>query len=426
MSKSTFRSAIAPLLSIAILMLGNGYFTTFVSMRLFIDGYDAVIIGLVQAAYYGGFLIGALKIERLMHRIRHIRAYAFFTCIATAIVLFQGVYVHPIVWMFERFIMGLCIASLYVVIESWLLIIAPDSARGKLLGFYMIALYSAQAISQFFVDILDPVSLSPFLTAGILSSLSMMPVTFTYTQVPEQSEPKLLKFWTIFRKSPFGCCGCIIAGMILSSIYSFVPTYAEKVQLPVSVIMSLTIAGGFLLQWPLGSLSDLMDRRKVLILVSMFTMTPCIGMIAFGVQMQMAMLLAFFLGGFTFTLYPLSITHVTDRHPDADMTSITAVLLFAYSAGSVIGPLVAPFFIDALQPYGLFVYISFMAAALTLIGLISAMFSEPVPKPEQNEFVPLSGQSPLSYELDPRTVSDSDEDPTEELDTEPVNIDDAS
>ncbi|MCP5492285.1 MAG: MFS transporter [Chlamydiales bacterium] len=406
---SLFRLSIAPLLSIAILMLGSGYYTTFISMRLYQDGQGAFIIGLVQGAYYAGFLIGALKIEALMHRIRHIRAYAFFTCICTAIVLLQGLYIHPYAWVIERFIMGLCIASLYVVIESWLLIIAPESSKGTLLSFYMIALYCSQALSQFLVDFLNPRSMTPFIVTAIFSSLSMMPATFTYTHIPEQIGAERATFLSILKKSPFGAWGCIVAGMILSSLYSFVPTFAERTGLSVSYAMSLMIAGGFLLQWPLGYLSDIFDRRKILILVSILTVLPCAGIMLLMGKAKLILGLIFLLGGFTFTLYPLSITHVTDRHKTHDLTSITAVMLFAYSTGSVVGPLVAPFFINMSDTMGLFIYIGIMAGILSVVGLVSAALIRPVPKAEQGDFVPLPGQSTLSYELDPRSSASEDE-----------------
>ena len=401
------RSVIAPLLSISILMLGNGYYTTFISMRLYLDGQEPLIIGLVQAAYYAGFLLGALKVEQLMHRIRHIRAYAFFTCICTAVILSQGLYIQPYLWMVERFIMGLCIASLYVVIESWLLIIAPDSSRGKLLSLYMIALYCSQALSQFFVDFLHPQALTPFIVAAILSSLSMMPVTFTYTHIPEQQAAERGSFLTIFKQSPFGSWGCIVAGMILSALYSFMPTFTEKTNISVSYAMSLMIAGGFLLQWPLGFLSDVFDRRKILILVSMLTIVPCAGVILMIGSTKIVLSLIFFLGGFTFTLYPLSITHVIDRHKTHDLTSITAVMLFAYSTGSVVGPLIAPIFIDGYTA-GLLIYVGIMTGLLSIVGFVSAVLRRPVPKDDQGDFVPLPGQSPLSYELDPRSVSEEE------------------
>ena len=404
--RKTFHSAIAPLLSIAILMLGGGFFTTFISLRLHMAKYDATVIGIVQGAYYAGFLLGALKIESLIKRIRHIRAYAFFACIATAVVLFQGVYINPVAWSIERFLQGLCIASLYVVIESWLLIIAPDGSRGKLLAMYMISLYAAQAASQYFVNILDISSLTPFLVTGILASLSVMPVTFTRTQMPDLPETDTKGLLHVFKKSPFGCLGCMISGMIISAIYIFLPPYADEVRISVALSMSLAIAGGFFLQWPLGYLSDIFDRRKVLFLVSILTILPCIGIILYRADAAIVYGLIFLLGGFTFTLYPLSITHVTDRFQTNDMTTVTAVLLFAYSIGSVAGPVIAPFFIDALPPHGLFIFIGVMGAILSAMGCFSLIRFKPVPKAKQGDFVPMSGQSPLGPELDPRTQDD--------------------
>ena len=128
------RRVLAPIISFFLLMFGSGFLQTFISARLHLDGQSASLIGFVQGAFYLGYLVAVLKIEHLIGRIRHIRAFSFFVSIATVIILLQGLVLSPYAWILIRIINGVCIASLYVVVESWLLIAAPDSHRGAVLA----------------------------------------------------------------------------------------------------------------------------------------------------------------------------------------------------------------------------------------------------------------------------------------------------
>ena len=138
--RSILRLIAAPLISLAFLMLSNGFFLTFVSAKLHVDNYTPFQIGAIQGSYYAGFLIAALKSEKLIQRIKHIRAFSFFASIATATTLLTVFAHHISIWIVMRFIMGVCIAALYVVIESWLLILSSKKNRGLILATYMIAL----------------------------------------------------------------------------------------------------------------------------------------------------------------------------------------------------------------------------------------------------------------------------------------------
>ena len=392
----------APLFSLSCLMLGNGFFLTFISAYLHLEGESPLMIGLVQGAYYAGFLVAALKIEGLIQRIRHIRAFSFFASILTVVTLMQGLGEEPWMWMVLRFVAGICIASLYVVIESWLLITTKSEKRGVVLGIYMIFLYASQAAAQFIIDFLDLTSETPYLITAILCALSVLPVTFTRTVVPELPEHRIESTFALLKISPFGFGGCFLSGIILGAIYSFMPIYAQDNQLMVSQVMSMTLVGGFLLQWPFGYLSDLFDRRKTLLLIIGFTAIVS-GIMMFSIHSTgLIFLLIFLLGGATFTIYPVSTTQVCDRCQAQDITKVTGVLLFVYSFGAVIGPLITPFFLHYFKLEGLFIQIFTVSFVLFFIGLYTLFRYKGVPKEKQNPFFPISAQTPLNYELDPR------------------------
>jgi len=397
------RSVISPIWSIGLLMLGSAFFLSFISMKMKLAGMDATVIGYVHSAYYFGLWVGAMRVERLIRRIGHIRAFAAFIGITVASMMIQGLNGHPLVWVVMRFFAGISLAGVYVVIESWLLDKSTLETRGQILAIYMISIYGAQSISQFILDGINITSAEPFLVAGLICSLSAIPVATTRAISPELHEPTLPNILELFKIAPFGCLGCILAGFILSAIYSFTPNYALATNVSVSWMVSLTILGGVLLQWPIGKLSDLYDRRNILIMVSLATIIPAIGILYFPGNATVVYPLVFVLGGLCFTLYPLSITQVCDHIESHNITAITGVLLLAYGIGAAFGPLTAPLLMKYVGPSGLYIYIAIIAGILSFVGICRHIWGADVPKEDQGDFVPLPRSGSVALDLDPRT-----------------------
>lgn len=402
----TIKNILSPLMAILLLMLGNGFFLSFTSLRLDALGFDEWIVGLVHSAYYLGMLIGAARAEGVINRVGHIRGYAAYAAIGTICLMLQGLTPHPAAWVLIRMMMGFCLAVYYIVVESWFLSQATPTTRGVILSLYMITLYLSQAVSQFIINLIDIDSAQPFLVAGLLGAASAVPLTLTRSPSPHLHEPSGHSLKSLFEQSRFGFSGCLISGIILSSIYSFAPLFAKTNDLSVSSVMSICIFGGVLLQWPVGKLSDIFDRRRTLFIVTLATALESILIIFIEPQEGWVYFHLFIIGGLVFTLYPLSITEVCDRLQPNDITKATGMLLLTYGIGAVAGPLIAPACINLIPTYGLFLFTLVNSAVLGCLGIRSFIYSKPVPEDLQGEFVPLPRLTPVAYELDPRIESE--------------------
>lgn len=403
------RSVIAPLLSIGLLTLGSGFFISFQSIFLESEGYSNLMIGFVHSAYYAGLLLGTLKVEHFIQRLGHIRAMSTFASISAIMILFQALYQDPYFWVALRFIVGYSLAGVYVVIESWLLDKGCDNTRGQLLSLYMVAFYSAQAFGQFFLDLYPIDSLQPFVLASILCCAGIIPVAMTKAKSPEIHEPEVKKVSSVMFESPLGFLGCIMAGLMLSSIYSFGPNFAQMHDVSPARMMSVIILGGVFLQFPMGRLSDVFDRRTILMILAGLTIVPCMIISHVLDHKVLLFVTAFVFGGLAFTLYPLSVTQACDRIDPRVLTSVTAVLLMAFGIGSVLGPLIAPCFMLWYGSAGLFYYVATNSLLLVIVGLSTAFFFPKIPASQQNEFVALPRSSPIVYDLDPRVEQENNE-----------------
>ena len=396
----------APLFSLIIFTLGTGLLTTLLTVRLHITGHGTWVIGLITAAYYGGLVFGSFAIGGFIRRVGHIRIYSTFASILAVAVILQGIFVYDWLWIVLRFICGYCMAGLYIAVESWLLVIAPPKMRGRILSLYMISFYAALGAGQFLLNISDVSTIIPFCIVAMLCSLSIVPLSMTRAASPNIEDISALSFRQLYKLSPSSVIGCFSAGLITAVIYGLMPLFIKQLNLPdtfVASVMGFTIFGAMALQYPVGRISDYVERRKVLVVISLVSLIISILLMLSAYDFHLLFLiLAFIFGGVSFTLYPLSISHACDYLQGSDIVAATQGLLLANGLGSIVGPLVVPGFINIIGPLGLFIYFAIVSGLLVLFFSWRRKQKSATPVEEQQEFVTVSRTTPIATGLDPR------------------------
>lgn len=400
---SMIKNTFSPLLSLFIFTLGNALFTTLIVIRLHSEGASSIVVGLMSTAYYFGLVLGSFRIERFIVRVGHIRAFAAFASTLAVASLIQGIIIHTPSWLFLRFISGFVTAGLFIVIESWLLIESSVKTRGRILAIYMVALYAAQAMGQLLINLAPINTLILFAVVSILASASVIPLSMTYISSPTFSEPSTLNLKKLYQLSASGVIGCFCSGLLLGSIYGLMPLYITDQGYGASIVATLMfviILGGMALQYPVGRLSDLMERRIILIFVSLATLCLSLGIILFPHNYWATIAIYFFFGGFIFTLYPLSISHACDHLDSKDIIASTQGLLLSYSVGATLGPIIAPFFMEFSSANGLFLYFIFVTAFMAIF--FSWRKTQHFAATPEEHFIPMPQTTPIMSELDPR------------------------
>ena len=321
------------LIAIFMLMAGGGFMNTLVSVRLERAGSSAMVIGLVGTAYFAGLVIGALRVPALIRRVEHIRAFAAFVAVISASTLVYAVYRNPVLWGVLRFTDGFCLAGVYICLESWLNERAEAQTRGSVIAGYMIALYGGQAVGQFLLGLGETNPALPLLIASILITLASIPIVLTRIIAPLPDEGGSVPFRELYRVSPLGIVGACLTGVMLGAFYALGAVYARRLGMNLSstaLFMSMVILGGVALQWPLGRLSDKLDRRKVIVFSFGGTFAAAIAMALLGTPGVILMTLGFLFGGLSFALYPLCVAHTNDHlQPEQRVAASGGHALFA-------------------------------------------------------------------------------------------------
>ena len=404
------RSVIAPvsslLFGIAILFLGAGLQGTLLGVRAHLESFPIEVTGLIMSVYYAGYIVGYFLSPAITHRVGHIRAYSAFTAVASAVALLYPIVVDPAAWFVLRLISGICFAGIYMVVEGWLNGTTANSTRGTILALYMMVNLGALAAGQLLLMLYDPAGFQLFLISSALVSIGLVPVALTKNPAPTLVRPQALPLRDLYAASPLGVVGCFVIGLTLGAFWGVGPLFAVGVGTPasgVAMFMSATILGGMLLQWPIGWLSDRVDRRGVIVAAS-FAVCALSGGLALTAHPQLGrqLVLAVLFGGFAFSLYSLCVSHANDFLSDDDRVAASSGLLLVYGIGAAIGPFSAAASMRALGPPGLFV---FTAAASLIVGVFAVYrmtVRAPASPEDRSRFVPLPRTSPVVLALDPR------------------------
>ncbi|MBM3191549.1 MAG: MFS transporter [Chlamydiae bacterium] len=369
---SSYRCVLLPVISFAIIMLGQGYFNTFVSIKLHSTGFETITVAFVVAAYFIGLVIGSFVVETLLSIVGHTQAFTLCACVnvvTTTLLSLTTTFWH---WLLFRALMGACAAGLFITLQSWLLLSSTPDTKGKFLSLYMISLNGAQGCGQFLLKAIDIDHPLAFLSFILLAALAAVPISLVkrsnwiITPVKKNLLP-------LFKEVPFGVLGCLIAGMIVNGFHTLGPIFGSQIHLSMSQIsqlMGLTILGGICLQWPIGHLADRLGRLKTLLVVTaiVLAITTILSLHAL-LPYWLLLLLCVLFGAFSFTLYPLSIAYTCDRFPKEQSVYIAGSLMVLYGLGSILGPIMSAFPMQHLHPSMFFLNMAVLSFILLAVGL---------------------------------------------------------
>ena len=296
--------------------------------------------------------------------------------------------------------------GLYMALESWLNVIAPSAARGRVFSAYMAVTLVAMAIGQYLVLAGDVLGFVPLGLVSILLSLALVPVAFTRTPEPAPSNPPKLGLRRLYAMSPLGFVGAVASGLLNGAFYGMGAVFAQRIglsDLGVAAFMSATILGGALLQWPIGQASDRFDRRRVMTLVcAIAAVFALAARLIADVSEPGLFVIGFLYGGLVFSVYGLSVALVNDRIEPEQALEASGGLLLVHGVGAAIGPAAAGFFMNEVGPGSLLVYFALVLVAAAAFGLWRLRVGEPLPVDQQTGFVSLASSSHAALEMDPR------------------------
>ncbi len=391
---ASVRQSIAPvtalLISVALLLMGNGLQGTLLPVRGNLEMFSDVQIGILGSCYYVGFTLGCLAAPLLIARVGHIRAYLAFVSLASTVALVHAAIVNPVLWWVLRGITGFCFAVLFVIIESWLNERSVRETRGTIFSIYTIINLTVITVGQMMLVLSDPSSFPLFALASILVSLAGVPVALSRAQSPDPIPVVMPRLSRLFALSPIGVLGCLAVGLANGAFWSLGPVFAMESgrgSAGIALFMSATVLGGAVGQWPFGRLSDLIDRRLVILANCTFAGVAGLVLSYFHQSPQASLIgLGFVYGVFAFPLYALSVAHANDFAAPTDHVETSSGLLLVFGIGSIIGPTLASLVDGLIAHQSLFTYMATIYLLTACFVIWRIAHREPAAEEDKGDF----------------------------------------
>ena len=359
----------ALMLGMMLLMVGNGLQGTLIGIRGEIEGFSTIELSIVMSAYFVGFLGASQLVPELIRRVGHVRVFAALASFISAVLIAYPLLTNPIFWSVGRVVIGFCYCGVYITAESWLNNSVDNEKRGQALSLYMIVQMVGIVSAQGVLAIGNPNGYSLFIIISILVSISFAPILLSISPAPAFERTKLMTLSRLFTSSPLACVGMFLLGGVFSAQFGMSAVFGAQIGLSLSQI-SLFVAsfyiGAMIFQYPIGWVSDKMDRRLLILLISAASATGSASAYFAGGYFFALVFAAFLVGGLTNPLYSLLIAHANDFIEYEDMASAAAGLLFVNGVGAVSGPIIIGYAMNAFGPEIFFVIIALLMATLAI------------------------------------------------------------
>ncbi|WP_410219374.1 MFS transporter [Paracoccus sp. (in: a-proteobacteria)] len=364
---SVLRTTWPLLLGILLLMVGNGMQGTLLGIRGGIEGIPTFQMSVVMAGYYGGFLLGSLLVPDLIKNVGHVRVFAALGSLISAALVLFAIEPHWITWTGLRFLVGFCFCGVYVTAESWLNAGSTNENRGQALSAYMIVQLFGIVVAQALLNTSDPAGFLLFVIASVLVSLAFTPILLTAQPAPQFETIKRMSFAQLYRASPLGCVGIFLMGGVLAALSGMSSVWGALVGLSVAQISGFVAgvyAGGLVLQYPIGWISDRYDRRKLVLILAALGLVCGIVVIVMQPGTWGLIAAGAIMGGVANPIYALLLAYTNDYLDQSDMASASAGLLFIFGIGSMGGPIITGWLMDIVGPDGFWIYMGTLMALL--------------------------------------------------------------
>ena len=358
-----------------MLMVGNGLQGTLLGLRGEAEGFSTFELSIVMSAYFLGFLFSSRYTPELIRRVGHVRVFAALGSMISAVLVAYPVLIEPWAWTLGRVIIGFCFCGVYITAESWLNDASSNENRGKALSLYMITQMAGIVFAQWIVSQGDISGYVLFIIPSILVSLAFAPVLLSVRPMPAFASTKPMKLRDLIKASPLACFGMFMLGGVFSAQFGMSAVYGSRVGLTVSEIslfISAIYVAALVLQYPIGWLSDRMDRRALIVWISLIGAAG--SMIAFLVPGYYVLIVisGAIVGGMSNPLYALLIAYANDYLEKEDMAAASGGLLIINGVGAIAGPLTVGFIMDSIGDNGFWLFTAVLMASVGFYGIYRA------------------------------------------------------
>jgi MFS family permease len=404
-------------LGVSMIVLAYGFQGSLLGVRAVQEKFSLTSIGFMMSGYFVGYFLGAKYITTIISRVGHIRAFAAFASIASAAILAHSIFVNPLTWFFLRLFTGVSMVSIYTITESWLNDRSSNKNRGSVLSLYMLIIYASMGIGMFLLNFSSPQNFEPFILISLLMSMALIPILMSKRKAPTFKKIQGMSLKELYETSPLGVFGAFNYGLVQAALFTMLAVYAASMNFSIfeiSIVTFLLSISGAISQWPIGKLSDMFDRRLVLIYSTFAAAFFGICAIFSAGQMYLPDGLAsskfwFYIFVILFAvvslpMFAIILAYTNDYIPKEKFVVAGAGLQTAFGLGAMSGPFLCSMLMSFVGPNGFWMFLIFFHTVIGLFGVYRMRIRKRVEENPDSSFTPMPESiTPVGMELNPQT-----------------------
>lgn len=366
------RNSWALLFGMFLLMLGNGVQGTLLGIRGSLEGFSAGSMSLIMSGYFIGFLFGSRLAPNMIRNVGHVRVFAALASLVSAALILYAALPNEYVWFFLRILVGFCFSGIFVVAESWLNDSSTNETRGQTLSAYLIVQMMGIVAAQWLLNFADVAGFILFIIISVAVSLSFAPILLSVSPAPMFRTTKPMSLKQLFVASPLGVVGIFLLGGIFAALFGMTSVYGTEKNMSVgeiSIFVGIIYIGGMLLQFPIGWVSDRMDRRLLIIGITLAGGLACLLAFSAASNLTIILIFSFIIGGVANPLYSLLLAYTNDFLDHDDMAAASGGLIFISGIGAIAGPLIVGWMMSRYGPDSFFLYIGILLFLMALYAI---------------------------------------------------------
>ena len=349
-------------LGMFMLQIGNGLQGTLLGLRGELEGFSTFSMSVIMSAYFLGFLFASRMVPNMIRRVGHVRVFAALGSTISAVLILYPAFAEPWAWTLGRAVIGFCFCGVYVTAESWLNDGSSNENRGKALSLYLIMQMAGIVTAQYIVTQGDISGFILFIVPSVLVSMAFAPILLSVRPTPAFETTKPMTIRALINASPLACMGMLILGGVFSAQFGMAAVYGSRAGMTVgeiSFMISMIYVAALVLQYPIGWISDRVDRRHLILVVSLVGGFGALGGVV-SENYYVIVLSAALVGGTSNPLYALLIAYANDFLAHEDMAAASGGLLFINGVGAISGPLIVGWMMGTVGPSGFWMYVSIL------------------------------------------------------------------
>lgn len=369
-----WRAISAAIASISVVGIAIGLGIPLLSVILESRGHSSSMIGLNTAVAGIASIAAAPLATPIAMRLGVV--WTMLIMILVGAVAFVGFYFAQAFWMWFplRAVLHFALTVLFILSEFWISTCAPPRRRGLVLGIYATVLSLGFAAGPWLFSQIGSTGFLPFGLTFAFVMVAAIPVLLARGESPRiVAEGGKGGFFRYIWIVPTATAAVLVFGAVETGGFALFPVYGSRIgysESEAALLLVMIGLGNFMLQIPIGMLSDRIRDRRILLLVCALVGlagTLAMPLLTFSWHLMAGML--FVWGGVVAALYTVGLAHLGTQLSGRDLASANAAFIFCYGFGMILGPQVIGIFMDIFGPNGFGWALAIFFAGYIAIGL---------------------------------------------------------